>query len=917
MTLDHRDDREWLAQQMLLTNGQAFREDMEMLQEILRERPAWVRDTINRFLQEEEARTFQNVVGQIALYRDMLSEIAEIVSSEDAVALRHLIKDIHPSNVRGLQREAQSIGEEMTELRLCIGNQDWETMYGLMQRIKNEVRRFRDKFTDLYPKLDRLAKKVAELATKCDENAKWAEVPKQKVEAHRDRWLWFLGNFGLFIGICSGVGLLGGGIGALVLDDVLQVKSAALTAAMSTAAEASAAATAAAAASKAAAAKVVTANAAAAGPLHIAVGVVTGGAALVGTLLLLLPSAPPPPQPPLPPLPPVLELLVDLVAVLFLLPLLLPLIELLSFLGLLAGLLGSLALLGLLTQWLPTLLELLVEPVTSHASASAVTTASTAAEEATAAAATAAAANAHVASLQAVIASLSGWAAFCTPCIAVTGVVLALFMLGWLGCDVLKSLLGRLWAAEIQAHEQCAAGWRRLEQDLKTAARQLRKSTTSCEELDTCLDAMFGGVEHACGILEDHKTYPREGDLEGLVREVDELCSSYESAISAFEHVQAQVMSLQNHANNSKYLSNLLSDARTPLTHHSNLPIVDDRAPVLENVQADGSSSVSMLQLQVEVDEGVGRGLPQIYPQEVTLPPDSRFPIAPASVPSPASMPVEPASIPSLADEGWILVESEPLGTSTVSFPANLQFLSGRHDCIPGKTYLLVPIEFASRFGALRAAGPSGDRICEVTEEESNQRLMSVLRLCDGEHRLTANHLLRVSRSGVWIQEQAARLQLGDSIVTTMGVEAVSKMPATLLSTEPVYRLDTENTHFGKGEVFICTFVHDNDHKRFSGIAVLSSPKQENSSMRASSAPPLRMSGRSSSGFGDEFPSIGSRLHQEGCCRNVCKKFLRGRCEEAGECRFCHFPHPEESKRAPRGSRNNRGRGGAQSSNLS
>lgn len=87
---------------------------------------------------------------------------------------------------------------------------------------------------------------------------------------------------------------------------------------------------------------------------------------------------------------------------------------------------------------------------------------------------------------------------------------------------------------------------------------------------------------------------------------------------------------------------------------------------------------------------------------------------------------------------------------------------------------------------------------------------MSVLHLSGGEHRLTANHPLRVNRSGVWIQEQAARLQLGDSIVTTMGVEGVSKMPATLLSTEPVYRLATENTHFGKGEVFICTSVNDN-----------------------------------------------------------------------------------------------------------
>ena len=186
MTLAHRDDRVWLAQQMPQTNGQAFGEDMERLQEILTEQPAWVRDTINRFLQEEEARTFQNVVEQIALFRDMLSEIAELVNSEDAVALRNLIKDIHPSNMRGLQREAESIGEEMEELRLCIRNQDYKTMNGLIQRIKNKVRRFRDKFADLRPKLDRLAKKVAELATKCGKNANQAEELKKGVEARRD-----------------------------------------------------------------------------------------------------------------------------------------------------------------------------------------------------------------------------------------------------------------------------------------------------------------------------------------------------------------------------------------------------------------------------------------------------------------------------------------------------------------------------------------------------------------------------------------------------------------------------------------------------------------------------------------------------------------------------------------------------------
>ena len=658
-----------------------------------------------------------------------------------------------------------------------LGHHVW--FDGAHQEQSSKVQR---QVCQLRPKLDRLAKKVAELATKCEENANRAEGLKQEVERRRDRWLWFLGNFSLFIGICSGFfGLiLGGGIGALGVAS-----------------------------------------------LAIGAGVGLSGAVAavaVGTL----------------------------------------------FQSVIAGIAG-------------------VSAASAAANAATSMTASMAAAASSAVFADSTVAvplaNAYVVLLRAVSASII------VEVVASTALLLALFMLGWLARDRLKSLLGRLWAAEIKAHERCAAGWRRLEQDLKTAAQLLRNSTESCEKLETCLDVMFEGAEHAWGNLEDHKTHPVEGDLAKLTREVDELCSSYELVLPAFEHFQHQVMSLQDNVNNSACLSTLLSDARRPLTHQSNLPIEDDRAPMLENVQADGSS-VSRHELQVE---------PRV--EEVTLWP-----------------PVEPASIPSLADEGWILVESEPLSTSTVSFSATSQFLSGRQDCIPGKTYLMLPIEVASRFGAFRAAGPSGDRICEVTEEESNQRLMSVLRLGEGEHLLTANHPLRVNRSGVCIQEQASRLRLGDAIVTTMGMEVLSKMPATLLSTEPVYRLDIESTHLEKGEVFICTSVNDNGHKRFSGIAVLSSPEQDNASIRASSAPPLRMSGTSSSdssGFSDDLPSIGSRLHQEGCCTNVCKKFLRGRCEEAGECRFCHFPHPEESKRAPRGSRNNRGRSGAQSSNLS
>ena len=553
MTLDHRDNSEWLAQQMLQTNGQAFREDIERLQEILREQPAWVRDTINRFLQEEEARTFQNVVGQIALFRDMLSEIAELVNSEDAVALRNLIKDIHPSNMRGLQREAQSIGEEMEELRLCIGNQDWETMNRLLQRIRRKVQRFRDKFADLRPKLDRLAEKVAELATKCEENANQAEELKQEVEARRDWWFRLFETIAWLTGICSGVGLLGGGIGAIVLHAVLQVKSAALPAAMHAATEASKVAMTKASAAKAAGAASGCAGYAVAGGASGAVAGGAGAAALGAPAATLLGS----------------EALGSLVvsAGLMATPA--------APLGMVAGVASAAAAVGTLFG-----------SVIGHASSASAAAAATAASKATAAAATAATANAQVVSLQAVIASLSGWAALCTPFIVFTAVVLALSMLGWLGRDLVKSLLGRLWAAEIQSHEYCARKWRGLENDLRTAAQLLRNSTESCETLETCLDEMFEAAEHACEILEDHNTYTLhpERDLAALTSKVEELCSRYELVIPAFEHFQDQVMILQNHVN---------------------LPFEDDEAPsisalsMLENVQADGSSVSMPIQLQV------------------------------------------------------------------------------------------------------------------------------------------------------------------------------------------------------------------------------------------------------------------------------------------------------------------------------
>ena len=231
-------------------------------------------------------------------------------------------------------------------------------------------------------------------------------------------------------------------------------------------------------------------------------------------------------------------------------------------------------------------------------------------------------------------------------------------------------------------------------------------------------------------------------------------------------------------------------------------------------------------------------------------------------------------------------------------------------DCVPGGTYMLVPIEWAARLSKRStcfAAGPDGNRMCEVLLQKQANRQVAAFALQEGGRiRVTGDHAFRVCRSGSWIHEQARGLQVGDVVVTSAGEEEVVHRYPASFSDEDVFALNIfQHPSYGRAsEIFIFTPNQGkNGQFSFSGVAVLgtSGPVGDFAiqAPRSSSAPPrLR-----------DLPSAGSVHHpREGRCLNVCKQFLRsGQCSRGRECHFCHLPHPEESKRSYRGPRAERG----------
>ena len=155
-------------------------------------------------------------------------------------------------------------------------------------------------------------------------------------------------------------------------------------------------------------------------------------------------------------------------------------------------------------------------------------------------------------------------------------------------------------------------------------------------------------------------------------------------------------------------------------------------------------------------------------------------------------------------------------------------------------------------------------------------------------HDLTADHPLRVMRSGEWTWAETRALRMGDVVKTSGGIQAVQH-------TEPPRGIcgDVFSLQMSKGEEIYAFTREDGDVVSLSGVAVLGSPDPERM-QRSSSAPP---------GFRSDVPSRGSLKCMGGpSCTNVCRKFMRGKCEERS-CRFCHFSHPQERKRQPRGPR--------------
>ncbi|CAE7695985.1 unnamed protein product [Symbiodinium sp. CCMP2592] len=894
------------------------------LREILRQRSPWVRDTICGLLNNEMSRSFQNIVGQLQAFRDVMSEMQETMDSEDAGALKHLLKDMQPSNMAALQREADGIDKDVNAVRSHLERGDFPGLQSLAERIANKAKRFRDKYAELRPKLDRLQTKIREIADRCAEAALGADGLIQETEKRRDSWFSLLSRINCVLAAGGLIVLAGAGGTALVAGSMLAAKTSALGTATSTlaaakttalakgalaseklaaagvakasaatlAAEAQQAAAAAAtaadvaakatAAADAAAAVAATsaatgaATGAAAGAATGAAGVGLASAAGAGAAAAAASAATP--------------------AATFLGS------EVLGSLAVSAGLMASPAApvgvvlgagaaaaagVGALWSWATLHSASTASAAASAAStaqsaayaastatyaastgqaaaqAASAATAATAAANAAAAAATAAttaastattastAAAAQVASathavtsLQVTVASLSSVVGAASPFIFGSAGILALALLGYVGRDLVKKLLKRLWAAEIKQHKKSKSEFRRMEQMLRETAGKLVTVCEKNEALESCLDMVVQVAEELAGTAEDAKQVddPEELNAETLKmhEQVARLCATYAELPRAFEQLHVAVLDL------APSVPGALAIHVRPTTLAIQNDVVQPIALAAEHDLQP--TSLAMQNGVAHIPEVDQRALPH-------------------------------------SDGDWILIESPPL-VRAASPSTHVEF-QPNGDCLPLNTYLLVPVERAASLGVLLAAGPCGNCTCQVISQGQAVRLMSHFS-AGGEHRLTAGHPLRVQRSGSWIHERASLLQQGDVVFTTSGGQVIESVTSQI-STEEVFSLNIQQNQ----EVFVFTIDPGNDGRiSLNSVAVLSSAAQE-PNRRSSSAPPqLR----------NNLPSRGSWFCKGTArCSNICRSFLRGRCSEGRECKYCHLPHSEESKRAPRG----------------
>eukprot|EP00435_Cladocopium_sp_Y103_P064207 s421_g25.t2 len=634
------------------------------LRAILQDSTPFVCNTICTALDEEMGRSFRNIVGQLQAIRDIQAQMQKVLDSEEAAALEHLMRDIHPSSLRALQRQADGINEDIAALRLAVETGDIEGLQSRANRMANKAKRFRNKFEEIRPKLDKLRRELQKICAKCADGAQKADELMAETERRREWW----GTLLLVVNglmLCGGVLLCGGTVGMAV---------------------------------------------------SMAVG---AGSAT----------------------------------------------EMLGSLGVSMGLRATRATPVRIAQALGQ----------------------AAADAASQAAAAASQASDSVASVKGAMASLPTQLSTATPFFFGGFLLVALALLGYAGRDLVKKLLGQLWAAEIEEHKKTKDAFQHMEQVVWAAVGKLQGSCEKNDALERCLDMVVEVSEELAASAED-----------GLHSGPEELESNMASWHQQVEDVCAAC---------------------------EKVPQVDTGA------EAQGQESPFNIEVGNDAE----------------------------------------------VDGGWILIQSSSLSPL---------------DCLPPNTYFLVPVAEVARLGALLAAGPNGNNLIQVCAQGAAARLMRKFRVRGSSvlHNFTANHPLRVMRSGNWIQEHASTLQVGDVLDTVSGLQEIESTSAPEMSSEEVFSLDVQDG----GEAYVFTPTQNADGQlSWSGVAVLGSMKETQE--RSRSAPPQLRS---------EMPSKGSwQCKDRERCSNICRKFLKGKCSEGSHCRFCHRPHPEESTRQPRGPR--------------
>ena len=253
--------------------------DSAELQAHLNCQPAWVQNSINDLMRREYGRSFNNVAGQVKVFREIMSEVVAVNQSEEAEALRQLLRDIQPATVKALENGADAIEREMSQLKQLIRCGDFTEVGDRAKRLEGKTKRFQKKFADLRPKLNKLRAKLEAEARKLEAASKASEDLFIQTENHRDWWLWFLDFLGksATVGSASLLGISAGSIGYLYY--LYQCKAMALGSAKATLAAAKKALADKGAAASAATARATAAKAAAA---HDAAVVTTANHTLQG-----------------------------------------------------------------------------------------------------------------------------------------------------------------------------------------------------------------------------------------------------------------------------------------------------------------------------------------------------------------------------------------------------------------------------------------------------------------------------------------------------------------------------------------------------------------------------------------------------------------------------------------------------------